>query len=146
MDRARSHLHPWGTWRGRGLRTFTPRLCLELGVFRCHLTTRDHSWDWGGFAILASVPKLRRDLSGKAIQGRVSVDLLTSLGVTRALVLVASSLGARHQGAGTRGILRPSRVGGTHEGGTVDKAQTARGTTGGDVSREVPPKLSLEAE
>lgn len=61
-------------------------------------------------------------------------------------MLVASSLGARHQGAGARGILRPSQVGGAHEGGTVHKAQIARGTTGGDVSREVPPKLSLEAE
>ena len=58
---------------------------------------------------------------------------------------MASSLGARGQGVGTRGILRASCAGGTHEGGTVDKAQTAKVPLAG-VRREAPPRLSLEAE
>ena len=52
----------------------------------------------GGFSMLASAPKLKRDLPGKAIQGRVSVDLLTSLGITRALGAGGQAPGRRDTG------------------------------------------------
>lgn len=51
------------------------------------------------------LPKFRRDLSGRVMQGRVSVALLTSLGVLRALGAGGSISGG--QGPGHRDTGHP---------------------------------------
>ena len=149
MDRARNRLHLWWTRRGRGLRTFMLPLYSELGVFCCHLTTRDRScplMGLGRFCHSSQCPKAQTWPVWEVIQGRVSVALLTSLGILWALG--ASGFISGGQGPGRRDTGHPQGLmcrwdaRGWYSGQGSDSLRCHWR----DVRREVPPRLSLEAE